>query len=211
MKYLGEGYYYKVYELGSNRVYKKLQPYWFSFKKIFNYTRKNGKPVSETIIGAHRARLRETKNLKSILKKLKRIPQEIFAYPVFVKGLNYSQDKVTIVADILNKNNFDTNKKIIDQYIAFQKILWSHQMHDKTYKFQQNYGLNKNGQLVCIDFGEFVYTKEEALKSINGQKWLARATYKNWADKELKNYYTESMKKLMIRKNLNNHWAKAFN
>ena len=211
MKYLGEGYYYRVYELKPNRVYKKLQPYWFSFKKIFIYTREKGKPVSEALIGAHRARLREIKALKSIKEKLSRIPHEIFANPVFVKGLDYSQDKVVVVADILDKNSFDENKKIIDHYIEFQKLLWSYQMHDKTYKLQQNYGLNRNEKLVCIDFGEFAYTKEEALKSINGEKWLARNTYKNWPDIELKNYYTECMKKLMTKKNLNNYWGRARN
>ncbi len=211
MKYLGEGYYYRVYEGGPDRVFKKLQPYWFSFKKIFNYIRKNGKSISGALFGAHRARLREIKALKSIKEKLSRIPHEIFANPVFIKNLNYSQDKVVIVADILEKNSLKENKKIIDQYIEFQKILWSYQMHDKTYKLQPNYGINRNGQLVCIDFGEFAYTKEEALKSINGQKWLARGTYKNWPDIELKNYYTKCMKRLMSKESLNNYWGSAPN
>ena len=190
---------------------KKLQPYWFSFKKIFIYTREKGKSVSKALIDAHKARLREIKTLKSIKEKLKKIPQEIFAHPVFFKGLDYSQDKVVVVADILEKNSFDTKKNIIDYYIEFQKLLWSYQMHDKTYKLQQNYGLNQNGELVCIDFGEFAYTQEEALESINGQKWLARNTYKKWTDIELKNYYTECMKKLMTKENLNNYWGRVRN
>ncbi|HRH32998.1 MAG TPA: hypothetical protein PK720_02575 [bacterium] len=209
MKYLGEGYYYRVYEVEPDRVFKKLQPYWFSFKKIFKYTRENGNSITEALIRSHTARLREIKALKSIKEKLSKIPHAIFANPLFVKGLNYSQDKVIIVADILEKNSFNTNKNIIDQYIEFQKVLWSYQMHDKTYKLQPNYGLNRNEKLVCIDFGEFAYTKEEALKSINRQKWLTRNTYKNWTDIELKNYYTECMKRLMTKKNLNNYWGRV--
>ena len=53
---------------------------------------------------------------------------------------------------------------IRDRYIEFQKTLWSYGMHDTTFKLQPNYGLDKSDKLVCIDFGEFVYTKGAALK-----------------------------------------------
>ena len=207
MNYLDEGYYYRVYELDENRVFKKFQPYWFSFRKIFAYNRKHGQTFFKALIGAHKARLREANALKSIKEKLKEIPTALFANPAFADNLDYSQDKVAIVDDLLAKNDFEQNKKIIDQYIEFQKILWSYGMHDKTYKLQPNYGVDKNGQLVCIDFGEFAFTKEEALKNIQGKKRLARNTYKNWSDQPLKDYYTRCMEEVMKEEVLNQCWG----
>ena len=60
MKYLGEGFYYRVYEADENKVFKKFQPYWFSFKKIYEFSRKRaGTPILKSIRDAHRARIAE--------------------------------------------------------------------------------------------------------------------------------------------------------
>jgi hypothetical protein len=209
MLYIGEGYYYKVYALESGRVIKKLQPYWFSFRKIFFYTRTNGKPFFKALIGAHKARLKEMKALQTIKEKINMVPREMFANAMFLQDLDYSQDRVTIINDLMEKNTFAQNKKIIDQYIAFQKALWSYGMHDKTYKLQVNYGLDRRGRLVCVDFGEFVYTQEEAIKSIIDKRWLARNTYKHWNDARLKKYYTDCMENVMRKEILKEYWNKV--
>lgn len=131
-------------------------------------------------------------------------PVSLFANPSFVGNtLNYTQDKVVIMEDYFLNNNLDENKKVIDGYIEFQKKLWSYGLHDTTYKLQTNYGIDARGSVVCIDFGEFVFTKEKALESVLKQKWLSRQSYKNWKDLELKNYYTERMFAEMTEENLN--------
>ncbi len=209
MKYIGEGYYYKVYEVKPGRVFKKLQPYWFSFTKIYQYSRNAGVSVVSALLGAHRGRVREVKALQAIRAKLHTVPNALFAHAAFVRGLDYTQDLVTVVSDVLESNTFEANKDIIDQYVAFQKTLWSYGMHDTTFKLQPNYGVNGNGQLVCVDFGEFVYTKEAALKSIAGKKWLSRGTYKKWDDIPLKEYYTQRMAELMNEEVLDACWGSS--
>lgn len=205
-KYLGEGFYYKVYELDENRVFKRLQPYWFSFKKIYAYKRRAGDSFSSSIIGAHRSRKKEELALQTIKQKLSKVPGSLFANPIFESGLNYSQDIAKVVADAFGQNSDSANEDIINQYIEFQKTLWSYGMHDTTFKLQPNYGIDKNGKLVCIDFGEFVYTKEAALKSVNGKRWTKRGSYKNWPDSHIKDYYTRMMDENINEFNLNKYW-----
>lgn len=209
MKYIGEGYYYRVYEFDRNRVFKKLQPYWFSFRKIYSLIRerKNASFIKSIII-AHKSSIGDRKTLSIMKKRLSNSLLPLFANPSFVGNtLNYTQDKVVIMEDFFSKNNLEQNKKAIDGYIEFQKKLWSYGMHDTTYKLQTNYGIDARGSVACIDFGEFVFTKEKALESILKQKWLSRQSYKNWKDSELKNYYTEKMTATMTEENLNDNWG----
>ena len=77
-----------------------------------------------------------------------------------------------------------------------------------THKLQTNYGIDAQGNVVCIDFGEFVFTGKKALEKILKKKWFSRQSYKNWKDLELKNYYTERMAAEMTEENLNNAWGK---
>ena len=211
MKYLGEGFYYCVYEAGENRVFKKFQPYWFSFKKIYEFSRKRADtPILKSIIDAHRARIAEKNALIIMKAKLQKMPLALFANPEFVPNcLDYYQDKVAILDDFLQKNNIEINKKIIDKYIELLKFFWSYGFHDKTFKLQPNYGVGKDGEIVCVDFGECVFKKEQALQSILSKKWLSRGSYKNWKDEALKKYYTEQMGQAMTQNNLDSTWVSS--
>lgn len=210
-KYLGEGFYYKVYELDDKRVYKQFQPYWFSFKKIYDYKRKTGSSFISSIIGAHKSRKKEELALWTIKKKIVEMPGALFANPVFELGLNYSQDRTTVVEKVFDSNTDNINQGIINQYIEFQKTLWSYGMHDTTFKLQPNYGIDQKGNLVCIDFGEFVYTKGAALKSINNKRWAMRGSYKNWAHSSMKEYYTNEMNENINESMLNKYWNSKIN
>lgn len=209
MKYIGEGYYYRVYEFENSRVFKKFQPYWFSFRKIYSLVRrKTGYSFIKSITIAHKSAVGDRKILSTMKEKqFFGAPVSLFANPSFVGNtLNYTQDKVVIMEDYFLGNNLDKNKKAIDGYIEFQKKLWSFGLHDTTFKLQTNYGIDANGNVVCVDFGEFVFTKREAVERILKKKWLSRQSYKNWKDLELKKYYTERMLTEMTEESLNKIW-----
>lgn len=209
MKYIGEGYYYRVYEFDENRVFKELQSYWFSFRKIYSLVREKTESLFlKSITIAHKSAVAERKLLSTMKdKQFFGAPVSLFANPSFVGNtLNYTQDRAIVMEDFFSKNSLDQNKKAIDGYVEFQKKLWSYGLHDTTYKLQTNYGVDARGSVVCIDFGEFVFTKEKALESVLKQKWLSRQSYKNWKDLELKNYYTERMFTEMTEENLNKVW-----
>ena len=208
MKHIGEGYYYRVYEFDNGRVFKKLQPHWFSFRKIYSLARKrSGTSVIKSLSIAYKSTIEERKNLSAMKNRLSGMPLSLFANPSFVKdSLDYTQDRVVIMEDFFLKNNLEQNKKAIDGYVEFQKKLWSYGIYDTTDKLQTNYGVNKQGGVVCIDFGEFVFTKEKALERVKKQKWLSRQSYKNWQDLGLKKYYTERMIKVITEESLNKIW-----
>lgn len=207
MKYFAEGFQYKVYEIGNNCVFKKAHPYFVSLFKVFKITRSRKFSILKSFLIAISSNKENKKALEMMQEKMKDMPPHFFAHPIFIKNsLNFTQDKVVILGDYLKQNKTEDNKKIIDKYIEFQKLLWSNGVHDAVYKFQPNYGVDKNGEIVCIDFGEFVFTKERTLESIKKEKWFSRPSYKNWEDNEIKKYYAEKMKDNMTPENIEKNW-----
>ena len=207
MKYIGEGFYYRVYEQSADRVTKKLLPFLASSKKVYDFKRERD-AVSrfEAAMAAWKAVRRERKELWTMKEKIKSLPGVLFANPQFIgRGLDYTQDKVIVIDDSLKDDK--ESEVIIDKYIELQKKLWSYGLHDTTYKIQPNYGVDKNGNVVCVDFGEFSFTKEQTLKSLEKKKWLSRGTYKKWVDSSIKEYYTNKMAEAMTKEMLDKFWG----
>ena len=210
MNYIDEGFYYKVYDLDNGRVLKKIQPFFYSFKKVFRHCRERSHmTLLSSIKMASKVVPREHKALEKMKDKMKTLPSHIFGDPIFIgSSLNYTQDKVITLTDYFEKHTDSESKKIIDLYVNLQEKLWSMGIHDKVFKFQTNYGVTSTGEVAFIDFGECLFSKEEALESALSRKWLNRKKYKNWDNVVLKEYYTNKMNSLMTEENFNNLWNK---
>lgn len=210
MKYLSEGFEYKVYDMGNGKVFKRQIGYFNRLYKIFKITRDRGFSLSKSIKTAFKSDRKNRLAFRVVKVKLEDIPRKLFGNPEFSKnGKDFTQDKIMTVEECLNKLDDQAVERIIDEYVDFQQILWSHGMHDQTYKFQPNYGIKSNGKLVCIDFGEFVFTKDEALGSIHKRKWLTRTSYKKWEDSVIKRYYTKKMDECMTTESLEKYWGRG--
>jgi hypothetical protein len=208
MKYLDEGFQYKVYLIDDKRVLKKEISYPKRLLKIFKISRSRGFLFFDSMNKSIVSDRKNKQSLFTMMEKLKILPLDMFANPKFVKdSLDFTQDKVEIIDGILGQFDDAKAKKIIDEYVDLQKKFWSYGIHDAVYKFQPNYGINSNGKLVCIDFGEFVFTKEEVLKSMEKQGWLRRSAYRNWEDSDMKRYYAQKMSECMTAENVKKYWS----
>lgn len=207
MKYLGEGFYYRVYEYNSERVLKKPLFFFVSLKKIYDFKRER-EDISRlsAFTSGYKAVKREKQELRTIKERISSLPGVLFVNPQFRgRGLDYTQDKARIIDDTLKDDK--ASEIVIDKYVELQKKLWSYGLHDTTFKIQSNYGVDKDGNVVCVDFGEFVFTKEQALASIAKKKWLSRGTYKKWADGAIKKYYTDRLAEAMTSEAINKFWG----
>lgn len=209
MKFLASGYQYKVYDIGNGRLLKKTQPYFYTFVKVMEVAKKQeGASFFKSLVIAYKAGRVNKKSLKIMKEKLKVVPGYLFANPEFIgNSLNFTQDKVVTLEKYLKENTTEDRKAVIEKYVELQKIFWSYGIHDAVYKFQPNYGVDKNGRVVCIDLGEFVFNKDDAIKSIGTKKWLTRPSYKKWPEGELKKYYTDLMTKNINEDELKKNWC----
>ena len=79
MKYIDEGFYYKVYDLDNGKKKKKIQTYFYSYKKVFRHCRERSHmDFLSSIKMALKVVPREHKALEKMKDKLSTLPGYIF-------------------------------------------------------------------------------------------------------------------------------------
>ncbi len=199
MNKIGEGYYYHVYDLGNGRVLKKIK----SKLRIFLF-----------ILFANRFRAHfifEYKNVLASIKILKPLYVKILSRikdasllgnPMALEELSYEQDRVTPISQVIDEQNF---RNIIDKYVNFIKLFWSFGLHENIYNFTINNGVDKNGNVVLLDFNEITFDIDRIEEQIKNKIWLQSYSYlhlpRNW-----QKYFSEKMDEEITKENLNNIW-----
>lgn len=120
------------------------------------------------------------------------------------------QDKVISVGEKVNElikgGNEKEAKKVIEDLIDFIIELWEYKIHENTYKFYSNYGVDKNGSIVLIDFLEITDDKEKVKKQIKNKKWEKPEKYLHKIDKKIADYFIEQANKKLTLNNLEKNW-----
>ncbi len=205
MKKIGEGYYYNVYDLGNGRVLKKLK----SKVRMFFYILISRKGNSDFLREYRKA----LQNIKIIQQTYTRITtsgldMSFLGNPVFLSGINYEQDKVSPIYQLLTVASTNEIQDIIEQFISGIKTLWRHGIVEEVYNFTINNGVAPNGRVVLLDFNEVAFEKEQALKDIETQVWIKRWSYSHLSP-DLKEYYKKRMQEELTIPTLDSLWRSS--
>src|SRR5271157_4650304 len=211
MKLIGQGWQYKVYDIGDNRVLKverpRLQHYVFGLWEwlVEEDERKNRlTSVFERMRRLHlmnRESVRYLKQIENFLDK------RLLGNPTFLEGADYEQDKVTIVAECVHELSVNDLKKIVDKYTDLILKTWQYGFSDVTFNWNTNNGFNSLGDLVQVDFGELVLSGEMMENIIRNRKWMGCAGELVLGNEELKKYYRSAMNEQISLSNLVALWG----
>ena len=112
------------------------------------------------------------------------------------------QDKVVIVEDALKKGDA---KAIVDGYIDCVHRGWKSGIHEMSFNFTINNGIDIDGLVVITDAGELTFDKKVVMRQVEGKFWKSC-----WSSGQLKNdlaeYYFERMDKEVNRQCLDHLW-----
>lgn len=98
-------------------------------------------------------------------------------------------------------------KRLIRCLIDFIISLWNYKIHENTYKFYSCYGIDKNGNVVLIDFLEITDDKEKVIKQIGNRKWNKSRRYFGKVNDKISNYFIELANKKLTLKILKENWG----
>ncbi len=192
MKKIGQGWQYTVYDLGNGKVLKKFhswtRAYFVILKEIFPFNNDSFFEIPSFI----KDMKRKAEKSFEILQRIN-IPQEWVANPTFKNNYDFEQDKVIVLDDVFKKLDTEGTKKIIAQYIEFNKKLIQLGVVDKSFNITQNYGLNHKGEIVLIDIGELFDDKESIVKQINNRVWEKSYVSDRIQNKEARRYFIDEM------------------
>jgi hypothetical protein len=202
MKKIGRGWQYVVFDLGNGRVRKE------KYSKIKQFLLISKELMSEGKIFVFLEALKERRRVdcdeQSAIKYLKEIEGimdwKILGNPIFIDG-GYEQDKVITLDEVFKTVSVDEGKEIFNKYLELIYETWKYGFSDKIFNFSINNGINSEGEVIQLDFGELSFDKEEMRKRIKERCWLKRYSYWEFPEGELKEYYASMMnpEKLIIK------------
>lgn len=193
-KKIGEGWQYTVYDLGTGRVLKifhsTLRSYWIIFKTIFPFKEDSLGDIISFSKGMKIQALLSFKVLES-----KKIPLEWIGMPKFINDLDFEQDKVTPLSDVLSSSTVQSGKAVIDAFILFNQKLLSFGVIDKSFNITKNFGVNATGDIILIDIGEIFDDPKKIRKQITTKAWSKSYVAGEIKNLELQKYFLDKMEK----------------
>ena len=207
MRKIGEGYHYSVYDLGNNRVLKRQKKKWRVLLYILFVNCFLPRTVRE-----YKNALRNIEETKYVYKGIQErfADLKLFGHPVFLQGIDYEQDKVTIFKKALLIETDESIKLYIHKYIQSIHKLWRRGCHEKVFNFTINTGIEKDGTIVLIDFNEISFDKEDARKDILNQTWKHRWSYTHLrlllSSREIQDFYQRRMEEELTTEKLESLW-----
>ena len=202
MIFLNKGYYYDVYDLGNIKVRKIEKGF---LKKITDAFIFEDRRILNWLGACYRIFTGKKHILEVYAYMRDNVRLDMLGNPVFLKGIDYEQDKIELLETYLNRIPDEEAKKVIDRYIENIFESWRQGFSDRVYNFTINNGIDKNGDVILLDFNEITLSKDEVLKRIESKRWLRASSYirLNPLHKE---YYHQKMESSMTKVNLELFW-----
>lgn len=180
MNKIGEGFYYNVYDLGNERVEKRLTSYRSRLRKIIIWGGTAEFGLRELMFPwIHKRRLRQSINASKQIARV--IGESLLGNPTFFNKYEYSQDKATVLLEYFKNSTSEDALIFVKNYVEFVHLLWMQGYSDTVFNFTFNYGISeKNRKFICLDFNEFTNSKEKVILDIEKKKWKTQASLRDF-------------------------------
>ncbi|MBS3086952.1 hypothetical protein J4422_04615 [Candidatus Pacearchaeota archaeon] len=137
------------------------------------------------------------------------VPRNIIGNPSFLKKGVIKQKRVVSLEDYLI--NLSKKKKVVEAKRAIDKTietvleLWKYGIHEKTFKFNKNFGIH-NSNVVLVDFLEITDKKIKVKKQLIKKPWRKIKEFEKNISEKILDYWIDEADKNFTIKNLNKYW-----
>ncbi len=147
------------------------------------------------------------KERREIIDELKKRDINASLLSNLVIGEQIEQTRVTPLKKPLKDP--EKAKELIDKYIDFIFECWKSGFSEKIYNLMLNNGINSEGNIVLMDFGELTFDKSYVKKDIITKRWRKSFNYMWGMKRKIKKYYDQQMCKRLTLSNLEKYWQDA--
>jgi len=195
---IGEGWQYAVYDIGNKQVYKKFHSKWRLFwiitKTIFPFKYNSIWKIPSYVKSSRRRAMDSFRFLNAC-----HIEKKLIGNFVQKNDLDFVQDKVVPLGQYLDKCSLLEGKKVIDDFVALNKIFLQKGFIDKSFNIGKNFGINKSNSVILIDIGELYSDPREIKKQIQNRAWTKHYVVEHISE-ELRAYFVQQMDDNFLKK-----------
>lgn len=204
---IGKGAQYKVYDTHHGRVHKVPLTIQETRQLITSWYAPDTPPPEELNIDYQEL---AQKGLRVVQRLLGLRPELSvwFGNPHFAADGSYTQDKVEVLGNVIARQSQQRNQQLVDDLAVFVLSHWRRGISETNFNILVNYGLNKDNQLVLIDFGEMTDSKKVIQARVAGKRWLKAWSFKKMPP-DLQTYYSLVMQKYLTKEALDQLWAQS--
>lgn len=202
LEFLGKGYMYNVFDLDNGRVIKIEKT--LRQKLVDTYAYEGGDIPNYLRAVRHLMNKKRAVRINEFVRS--RVDPAVVGHPIFLEGINYEQDKVGLLGDVLAGTDMASKRRTIDQYIESILECWENGFSDTVFNFTINSGLGKCGKIVLLDFNEIVTSRQETERRILSKRWRLAWTY-HQLEPQLQAYYRTKMDEIVTIDALDKHWS----
>jgi hypothetical protein len=198
MEKIGEGLQYTVYQSGDE--VKKVPK---SPEDMADYLSKYHEDAEEIQEGVRKA----VKRREEVKKRLEGKNVPVIASFRFDSDVIF-QKKVNVTGDVLENSGLEEKKELIDAYVRLVKDCWKYGIHDMSYNFTLNTGLDDKFRILQIDIGDLIFSRERVRREVSNRKWLEEsASYNKHISEKLRPYYRRKMEDKLTVNAFDENWG----
>src|SRR5262249_45227441 len=102
--------------------------------------------------------------------------------PVFLEHGIYWQDRVSPLGDVLRalaaRSDVAAAEDLLERFVEFNTRLWTYGIYEVTYNFTSNVGIDGEGGMVLLDFGELATDRSWIAGELATRRWERAWSYR---------------------------------
>lgn len=168
---IGQGAQYSVYNIGDSRVLKVLN----SLDEAIAFYRHREAEEENVVADGTQVRRTAIRSTPHILRLSARYAElsDALGCPRAEDAFGYTQKKVRPLSEVFKEATPEEMCRLIDGFIGCYLVCWRYGLFDYIMNFLNNNGLDDDGCVVLIDFGECALSTSVVSKAVLSPDWNA--------------------------------------
>jgi len=207
MDIIARGAQYKVIDTHDGRVRKVLLTPAESREVVAGWYAEGEADAEELAVDYRQPALKAVQVVADLLRVHPKLAASL-GNPVFEAEGTYTQDKARVLRGVFAEMSEAESRRLIDDCIELILRHWQYGLGECVFNFSVNNGLDEQGRMVLLDFGEITTSRDDVKRRIQSERWLRSFSYKQ-LPQSLQAYYRERMRERLTVAELHRTWRQA--
>lgn len=137
------------------------------------------------------------------------LPRWCVGEPRFLEHGGYAQVRATVCRAAIVPDHPDVSRARIRSYFDLVERLWRHGLHERTQNLMCNAGVDPEGRMILLDFGEMSQDRALVFAELACERWRRSESFTKDLPDVLRADFEALARARWTTENLARHWARS--